>query len=84
MESISDLYYINKNKLVMNNEQKHTQQLVDQFRNSLLQRRDYIWDMEDKLEEMFDGDDLISFQNAHSMEVDRIENIFKLLEKGKI
>jgi hypothetical protein len=68
----------------MNNEQKHTQQLVDQFRHTLLQRRDYIWEMEDKLEEMFIGDDLITIQNAHSMEVDRIEGIFKLLEKGKI
>jgi hypothetical protein len=68
----------------MNNEQKHTQQLVDQFRHTLLQRRDYIWEMEDKLEESLSGDDLISMQNAHSMEVDRIENIFKLLKKGKI
>jgi hypothetical protein len=68
----------------MNNEQKHTQQLVDQFRHTLLQRRDYIWEMEDKLEELLSGDDLISMQNAHSMEVDRIENIFKLLKKGKI
>ena len=68
----------------MNNQQKHTQQLVDQFRHTLLQRRDYIWDMEDKLEESLSGDDLISIQNAHADEVDRIENIFKLLKKGKI
>jgi hypothetical protein len=64
--------------------QKHTQQLVDQFRKSLLLRREYIWDIEDKLEEMFDGDDLISIQNAHSMEVDRIHRIFDLLSDGKI
>jgi hypothetical protein len=68
----------------MNNEQKHTQQLVDQFRHTLLQRRDYIWDIEDKLEKSFSGDELISIQNAHADEVDRIENIFKLLKKGKI
>jgi hypothetical protein len=68
----------------MNNEQKHTQQLVDQFRNSLLQRRNQIWDMEDKLGEMFNGDDLITIRNAHSDEIDRMHNIFKLMEKGKI
>jgi uncharacterized protein YbaP (TraB family) len=66
------------------NNQKNTQQLVEQFRHNLLTRRNEIWDMEDKLEEMFSGDDLVSIQNAHSMEVDRIESIFKLLEKGKI
>jgi hypothetical protein len=66
------------------NNQKNTQQLIDQFRHNLLNRRNEIWDMEDKLEEMFSGDDLISIQNAHSMEVDRIEAIFKLLEKGKL
>jgi hypothetical protein len=66
------------------NNQKNTQQLIDQFRHNLLTRRNEIWDMEDKLEEMFSGDNLVSIQNAHSMEVDRIESIFKLLEKGKL
>jgi len=66
------------------NNQKNTQQLIDQFRHNLLTRRNEIWDMENKLEEMFSGDNLVSIQNAHSMEVDRIESIFKLLEKGKL
>ena len=65
---------------------KTTTQLLDELRRGLLIRRDYIWDIEDKLEQMFSNDKngLISIQNAHSMEIDRIESIFKLLEKGKI
>ena len=64
--------------------QKHTQQLVQQFRHQLLLRREYILDNEDKLEESFSGDDLTSLQNAWADELDRIENIFKLIKKGKI
>jgi hypothetical protein len=68
----------------MNNEQKHTQQLVEQFRHNLLLRSNYIYENEDKLEESFSGDDLISLQNQWADELDRIENIFKLMKKGKI
>jgi hypothetical protein len=68
----------------MNNEQKHTQQLVDQFRHNLLLRSNYIYENEDKLEESFSGDDLISLQNQWADELDRIENIFKLMKKGKL
>ena len=68
----------------MNNEQKHTQQLVDQFRHNLLLRRTYIWDNEDTLSESFSGDDLISIQNQWKDELSRMNDIFKLMEKGKI
>lgn len=64
--------------------QKHTQQLVDQFRHNLLNRHHYIWENEDKLSESFSGDDLISLQNQWNDELDRIDNILKLMKKGKI
>jgi hypothetical protein len=68
----------------MNNEQKHTQQLVDQFRHTLLLRSNYISENEDTLSESFSGDDLISLQNQWSDELIRIESILKLMKKGKI
>ena len=73
----------------MNNEQKNTQQLVDQFRDNLLLRRTQILDNypkfnEDTLSESFNGDDLISFSNQWGYELTRMRLIFKLIEKGKI
>ena len=68
----------------MNNEQKHTQQLVEQFRHNLLLRSNYISENEDKLSESFSGDDLISLQNQWIDELSRIDDILKLMKKGKI
>lgn len=58
---------------------KYTQRIVDQFRHELLNRREHLYETIDSLN---DSDQfLIDLVNE---EVDRINNIFKLMEKGKI
>ena len=59
--------------------QKHTQQLVDQFRHHLLNRRS---DLYEQLHSISDSETkLIEIMLD---EVNRIDSIFKLMEKGKI
>jgi len=58
---------------------KHTSDLVSEFRHQLLKRREYLYDLEDRLSE--DEQDLIQSIND---EIDRIQNILKLIQKGKI
>ena len=63
--------------------QKHTSQLVDQFRHHLLSRREELYDLQDKMSEDTDEQMLILLRGVNE-EVERINNIFKLIQKGKI
>lgn len=60
--------------------QKHTSQLLDQFRHHLLNRREFLWDLQDRLPENIEEAIIKGIDD----ELDRIQNIFKLMEKGKI
>jgi hypothetical protein len=58
----------------------HTSDLVNQFRHQLLKRREYLYELEDRLPENIEE----SFIQTIDEEIDRIQNIFKLIEKGKL
>ena len=58
----------------------HTSDLVNQFRHQLLKRREYLYELEDRLPENIEE----SFIQTIDEEIDRIQNIFKLISKGKI
>lgn len=60
--------------------QKHTSQLVDQFRHHLLNRREELYDLQDRLPDNVEE----SIIKGIDDELDRIQNIFKLIQKGKI
>lgn len=64
----------------MEQSQKHTSQLVDQFRYNLLNRREYLYDLQDKLPDNVEE----SIIKGIDDEIDRIQNIFNLIKKGKI
>ena len=53
--------------------EKTTGMLVDELRNRLLQRKDYLMSLDDEM--------LVTYYNG---EIDRIYAIFKLMEKGKL
>jgi hypothetical protein len=59
--------------------QKHTSELVNQFRHQLLIRKKHCYEVLDSLDEL--QYTTIEILNE---EIDRINNIFKLIEKGKI
>lgn len=63
--------------------QKHTSQLVEQLRNQLLSRREHLYDLQDKMSEGADEQMLILLRGVNE-EVERINNIFNLIKKGKI
>jgi hypothetical protein len=63
----------------MNNEQKHTSDLVMNFRHQLLKRREHLYDLMDSLD-----DSETEFINIVNDELHRIQNIFKLIQNNKI
>lgn len=60
--------------------QKHTSQLVSELRHHLLNRREHLYDLQDRLPDDVEE----SIIKGIDDEIDRINNIFKLIEKGKI
>lgn len=58
----------------------HTSDLVNQFRHQLLKRREYLYELEDRLPENIEE----SFIQSINDEIDRIQNVFKLISKNKI
>jgi len=62
------------------NNQKHTSDLVMEFRHRLLNRREELYDLQDRLPENIEEIIIKGIDD----EIDRIQNIFKLIEKGKI
>jgi hypothetical protein len=58
---------------------KHTSELVMDFRHQLLKRREHLYDLRDSVDDS--ETHLIDIVND---ELDRIENIFKLIQKNKI
>lgn len=63
----------------MNNKQKHTSDLVSEFRHELLKRRDNLYDLMDSLD-----DSETEFIKIVNDELHRIQNIFKLIQNNKI
>jgi hypothetical protein len=61
------------------NNQKHTSDLVSQFRHELLKRREELYNQLDRLDDS--ETTLIDLTNT---EIERIQSIFKLIQKGKI
>jgi hypothetical protein len=61
------------------NNQKHTSDLVSQFRHELLKRREELYNLLDRLDDS--ETTLIDLTNT---EIERIQSIFKLIQKGKI
>jgi hypothetical protein len=59
---------------------KHTSDLVMDFRHQLLKRREHLYDLQDRLPENIEE----SFIQIIDDEIDRIQNILKLISKGKI
>jgi len=57
----------------MVNTEKTTGMLVDEVRSRMLQRKDYLNTLDDEMVSTY-----------YSGEIDRIYDIFKLMEKGKI
>jgi hypothetical protein len=57
----------------------HTSDLVNQFRHQLLKRREYLYDVMDSLD-----DSETEFIDIVNDELDRIQNIFKLIENNKL
>ncbi len=58
---------------------RHTSELVNQFRHNLLNRRKHCYDVLDELDELnYTTIDILT------EEIERIDSIFKLMEKGKI
>jgi len=63
----------------MNNEQKHTSELVSEFRHHLLNRTEHLYDLMDSLD-----DSETEFIEIVNDELHRIQNIFKLIQNNKI
>ena len=59
---------------------KHTSDLVMDFKHQLLKRREYLYELEDRLTENEEE----SFIQSIDEEIDRIQNIFKLIQNNKI
>jgi len=73
----------------MNKQQKNTENLVMELRHQLLKRREHLYDLLDKFtdnetHELSEDIEDMKFINGINNEIDRIQNIFKLIEKGKI
>jgi len=68
-----------KTNKVMEQSQKYTSLIVDEFRHQLLKRREYLIDLADSFDPLMDS--TIAIVNE---ERDRIQNILKLIQKGKI
>ncbi len=64
----------------MEQSQKYTSLIVDQFRHELLKRREFLRELQDRLPENIEE----AFIKNIDDELDRINNIFKLIQKGKI
>ena len=64
----------------MEQSQKYTSLIVDQFRHELLKRKQFLYDLQDKLP---DNTEEAIIQNIDD-ELDRINNIFKLIKNNKI
>ena len=62
----------------------NTSEILNQLRFDLKKRLDTLWELEEILADKFEDDDLITLKNATKDEIQRILNIFKLLEKGKL
>lgn len=60
--------------------QKHTSELVMGLRHQLLNRREHLYDLQDKLPDNVEEAIIKGIDD----EINRINNIFKLIEKGKI
>jgi predicted protein tyrosine phosphatase len=58
---------------------RHTSELVNQFRHHLLNRRKHCYDILDELDEL-----QYTTIEILTEEIERIDSIFKLMEKGKI
>ena len=58
----------------------HTSDLINQFRHQLLKRREHLYDLEDRLTDNEEE----SFIRSIDDEIDRIQNVFKLISKNKI
>jgi hypothetical protein len=63
----------------MEQSQKYTSLIVDEFRHQLLKRREYLIDLADSFDPLMYS--TIAIVNE---ERDRIQNILKLIQKGKI
>jgi hypothetical protein len=63
----------------MNKEQKYTSLIVDQFRHELLNRRKQCYEILDSLDEL-----QYTTIELMTQEIDRIDAIFKLIQKNKI
>lgn len=63
----------------MNKQQKHTSELVSEFRHQLLKRREELYNQLDILD-----DSETSLIDLTNTEIERIQSIFKLIEKNKI
>ena len=59
---------------------KHTSDLVMDFRHQLLKRREYLYDLQDRLPENIEE----AFIQSIDEEIDRIQHIFKLIKNNKI
>jgi hypothetical protein len=59
---------------------KHTSDLVMDFKHQLLKRREYLYELEDRLTENEEE----SFIQSIDEEIDRIQWILTLIRKGKI
>jgi hypothetical protein len=57
----------------------HTSYLVMNFRHQLLKRREHLYDVMDSLDPL-----MYSTIDIVNDEIDRIQNILKLIQKGKI
>jgi|694.fasta_scaffold38229_9 Mg/Co/Ni transporter MgtE len=73
----------------MNKQQKHTSDLVKELGHQLLKRREHLYELLDKFtdSETFElSEDIEDMKliNGINDEINRIQNIFKLIEKNKI
>jgi hypothetical protein len=60
--------------------QKHTSELVEQFKHHLLNRREHLWDLEEKLADTSDDHLLRGVYD----ELQRISKILQDIQKDKI
>jgi hypothetical protein len=71
------------------NNQKHTSDLVKDLGYQLLKRRETLYNLLDRFtdsetHELSEDIEDIKLINGINVEIDRIQNIFKLIEKNKI
>lgn len=59
---------------------RHTSDLVSELRHQLLNRREYLYDLQDRLPENIEE----AFIKGIDDEIDRIQNIFKLIKNNKL